>query len=100
MLREGLADSDVVSVLSQHLRDAEGETINRVDVSLDEQRTANLVRDGLAIGQFGRGSKPEQHRFFMIGAGSARNLFENLIPLIGALRIHTVKHFVQNRFND
>lgn len=50
VLRIGGADADVVAVLDKHLGERERQTINLVQVTLDEEDTAGLVRNGHAVG--------------------------------------------------
>ena len=98
--RIGLTDTNVIAVFHQHLGQGESQTVDAIDVALDEQHAARLVGDRHAIRQFRRGAEAIEHRLFMVVPGDALELLEDLRPLVSALIIDTIKLFVQNRFDD
>ena len=100
MLRVGLADADVITVLDKNLGQAEGQTVDLVEVTLEEQNATALVANGHAVGQFRGRAKTIEHGLFMVIAGNTLLLAEDHLPFISALIINAVEDFVQDGLND
>ena len=98
--RVGLTDANVIAVFHQHLGQGEGQTVDAVDVALNEQHAARLVGDRHAVRQFRGSPEAVQHRLFMVVPGDALELLEDLRPLVSALIIDAIELFVQDRFDD
>ena len=99
MLRVGLTNTDVIAVFHKHLGQAEGQTIDLVEVTLQEQHATGLVGHGHAVRQFRRRAKTIKNGFFMVIAGNTLLLTEDHLPFVSALIINAVKDFVQDGFN-
>ena len=100
MLGVGLADTDVITVLDENLRQREGKAIDLVLVALDEEHTTGLVGDCRAIGKLRSRTEAEQNRLFVVVAGNATLLAEDLLPLVSALIVNAVERLVEDGFDN
>ena len=100
VLGVGLTDTDVVTVLDQHLRQREGQAVHLVQVALQEQHATGLVGHGHAVRQLGRRPEAVQDGLFVVVARDAFLLAEDLLPLVSTLLVNAVEHLVQNRLNN
>ena len=96
VLRVGLTDPNVIAVLDEDFGEAERQTVDLVEVTLQEEHAAGLVGHGHAVGQFRRRAEPVEHRLFVVVARNALLLAEHHVPLVGALLVNTIEHFVQD----
>ena len=89
----------MVAIFYQDFGQSEGQTVDFVEVALQEQNTTGLVRNSHTIWQLWSCAKTKQNRLFVIVTGNTLLLTENHLPFICTLIINAVKDFVQDRFN-
>src|ERR1039458_10263118 len=100
MLAADLTDANVIAVFYQNLRETECPAVDFVDDALDEGDTERIVLNRLAVRNFQQRRNAVAYREFMIRAVDAGLLFEDLFPLVGALREYGVHELVENGLDD
>ena len=95
----GLADTDMIAVFYKHFGQAESQTVDFVEVTLQEQHATRLVRNSHTIGQLRRCAKTIKNGFFVVVARDAFLFTEYAFPFVCALIVNAVENFIQDRLN-
>ncbi|NBT45325.1 MAG: hypothetical protein EBT06_10485 [Gammaproteobacteria bacterium] len=90
----------MVTVLNQNFGQSECQTIDLVDIALEEQNTTLLVRNRSAVRQLRCRAKAVQDRLFVVVTGDTVFLAENTRPFVFTLVIDSIEAFVEDRLND
>ena len=98
--RIGLTNTNVIAIFHEDLGQGESQTVDLVDVALDEEHTTGLVSDRHAVWQFRRSAEAVQNGLFVVVARDALEGLEDLSILVRPLVVDPVELFVQDRFDN
>ncbi len=96
MLRIDRADFDVIAIFDQDFGQSESKSEDFVDVTLNEEHSAGIIRHWSAIRHFRCCIETVENGLFVIRTRGAISLDETPLPLVGSLIVNAIKTFVQD----